>query len=93
MSCYRKGVIAWLGFLLTLIVWLLVTGCILAPTGVDQYKSLTPEQIKALKDLAMDPYQCTTVAGPPPVGRFTFVLMPRLDNKPDIRFGPDCQIR
>lgn len=72
---------------------LLLSGCVLAPAGIDAYKEMSPAQIKALQDLQMDPYICIAVAGPPPVGRMTSVLVPRLDKKPDIRFGPDCQIR
>lgn len=94
MTNFQAGVIGYVLMLIGLLVLLFViAGCVLAPVGIDAYKEMSPDQIKALQALSIDPYVCTTVTGPPPAGRFTSVLVPRLDKKPDIRFGPDCQIK
>lgn len=91
MTRYQKGVTAWVGFLVALIVLLLVTGCTLMKANT--FEHLTPEQIKELQKMELDIYSCIVVAGPPPAGKFVYVLVPRLDKKPDIRFGENCQIR
>lgn len=72
----------------------LISSCAFVPVhSISDYKELTPEQIKAMQALKMDTYACVTIAGPPPVGRAVYVYVPQLDKKPDVRFGPDCQIK
>jgi hypothetical protein len=70
---------------------LALSGCSLIMAK--QYQEMTPEQIKSLQDAGMDVYSCITVAGPPPSGKFVYVWVPRLDKKPDVRFGENCAIR
>ena len=68
-----------------------LSGCTLI--RANSYSELSPDQIKELQKLELDVYACVVVAGPPPAGKFVYVLVPRLDKKPDIRFGENCQIR
>lgn len=72
---------------------LLLSGCVSSLIGSNPYEKMTPEQIKAMQDMQIDVYACLTAAGPPPAGKFVYVLVPRLDKKPDIRFGENCSIR
>ena len=73
------------------LVALLLSGCTLMQAK--SYDQMSPEQMKALNDMHIDVYSCITVAGPPPSGKFVYVLVPRLDKKPDVRFGENCAIR
>lgn len=75
-----------------LLAVLSLSGCVSALVGSDAYAKLTPEQIKQMKDLQMDVYACASIAGPPPTGRVITIYVPRLDKRPDVKFGPDCQI-
>jgi hypothetical protein len=70
---------------------LLLSGC-MSLLG-KPYAEMTPEQIQALKDMGFDVYACFVIAGPPPSGKFVYVTTPHLDQKADIRFGENCQIR
>lgn len=70
---------------------LMLAGCTLIRSQA--YSELTPEQIKEFQKMELDVYSCIVVAGPPPAGKFVYVLTPRLDKKADIRFGENCQIR
>ena len=70
---------------------LLLSGCTLI--RAQSYSELTPAQIQELQKMELDIYSCIVVAGPPPAGKFVYVLVPRLDRKPDIRFGENCAIK
>jgi hypothetical protein len=76
-----------------LITALFLSGCALSLFGPRAYSDMSSEQIKALKDLQMDVYACSTISGPPPSGRITYIVVPRLDKKPDVRFTASCDIR
>jgi len=57
------------------------------------YSELSPEQIAQLQKMQLDVYACSSFSGPPPSGRLVYIVVPRLDRKPDVRFGSDCQIK
>lgn len=83
-----------LAVVITLITtMLLLSGCVSALMGPGAYSDLSIEQIKALQAQQMDVYACSTISGPPPAGRITYIVVPRLDKKPDVRFGDNCAVR
>jgi hypothetical protein len=71
----------------------LVSGCVGGLTGPGAFSELSPDQIKAMQALEVDVYACAVVAGPPPSGKIVSVYVPRLDKKPDIKFGDNCVIK
>ena len=73
----------------------LLSGCSILWGNPGRYESLTPEQIQAYKDRGMDVYSCFTVAGPPPAGRVTYIVLPRRDTHQPVNltFASDCQVR
>lgn len=92
MTNFQAGVSGWIAVILGIIVLAFVlSGCTLIRANA--YSELTPEQIRELQKMELDVYSCIVVAGPPPSGKFVYVLVPRLDKKPDIRFGENCSIR
>ena len=92
MTDFQKGRLTYVALVLLLSVGLFfMSGCTLMQAR--SYDQMSPEQMKALADMHIDVYSCITVAGPPPSGKFVYVLVPRLDKKADIRFGENCAIR
>lgn len=71
---------------------LMLSGCVLAgamqAAGKDQM--LSPEQIKAYRDVDQDVHGCVQIGGPPPAGNAQFVTVPR--GKPGPKFGDGCHI-
>lgn len=58
---------------------------------MDQGSALSPEQIRAYKDMEMDVYGCFKVGGPPPAGNTIWILVPK-NSKAAVKFGDDCHI-
>ena len=79
---------------LGLVLITMVAGCGMTSLfGPGAYSEMSPAQIAAYQKLALDVYACSTLAGPPPSGRIVYIVVPRLDKKPDVKFGSDCQIK
>ena len=75
---------------LTLILAFLLVGC--APfLAAKEAKDMTPEQIKAYGEQGMDVYQCINIAGPPPMGGVTFLIVPK-HAKAEVSFASNCQL-
>ena len=74
----------------SLILCLLLAGC--APfLAAKEAKEMTPEQIKAYGEQGFDVIQCLNIAGPPPNGGFTFIIVPK-DAKVDVQFASNCSL-
>lgn len=94
MTWLEKGALGYFMILILLIVFALVSGCGLTSIfGPSAYSEMSPDQIAAMQKMQLDVYACSTLAGPPPSGRIVYIVVPRLDKKPDVRFGSDCQIK
>ena len=79
---------------LAVLLFALISGCGLTSVfGPGAYSEMSPAQIEQFQKMALDVYARSTLAGPPPSGRVVDIVVPRLDKKPDVRFGSDCQIR
>ena len=52
---------------------------------------LTPEQIEAYAKAGAKVYKCFTLAGPPPAGGVSGIIMPR-DDATTVKFLPGCHI-
>lgn len=73
-----------------LAVLLAVSGCAPLLTAKEAH-NMTPEQIKAYAEQGLDVYQCLNIAGPPPAGGFTFVMVPK-GAKFEVAFGSNCSL-
>lgn len=77
---------------LVLSLSLSLNGCILAalnnPTNASM---LSPEQIAAYRDLNVDIIYCLNVAGPPPAGSTTLIILPK-DSIYIPTFGDGCHV-
>jgi len=70
---------------------LVLNGCALyAFTHPDKY---TPEQLQELNRLGLDVYQCLYVQGPPPIGGYTLLTVPRGRGPANVKFDDNCRIR
>ncbi len=87
-----KIALSWLFMIAGFIAFMfLIAGCTLIRS--QSYSEMSPEQIAAMQKMELDVYSCIVVAGPPPSGKFVYVIVPRLDKKPDIKWGDNCAIR
>jgi len=72
---------------------LLLGGCSgILLRGAADPKDLTPEQIKAYNEVGSKVYSCLQIAGPPPSGGTTIVVMPK-DSQSVVRFLPNCMLQ
>ena len=76
-----------------LLAVLCLSGCSIFWGNPGRYENLTPEQIEALKKSGQRVYSCSTIYGPPPAGRLTFIVVPAEAPMPAVTFGSDCQLR
>jgi len=74
-------------------VFLSASGCtsMLIGNALNQGKDLTPEQIEAYAKAGAKVYKCFTLAGPPPAGGVSGIIMPR-DDTTKVTFLPGCHI-
>lgn len=73
-----------------LIALVMLAGC--APfLAAKEAKDMTPEQIKAYGEQGMDVYQCINIAGPPPMGGVTVLVVPK-HAKAEVMFSSNCQL-
>jgi hypothetical protein len=82
-----------------LVIFILALNVMLGGCGIptfispNAYSDLSPAQIAELQKMQLDVYACSVFSGPPPSGRLVYIVVPRLDKKPDVKFGSDCQIK
>lgn len=71
---------------------LMLSGCAAGAIGQAMSKDqmLTPDQIKAYRDIDQDVYSCGQIGGPPPAGNIQAVIVPRGKQGP--KFGDGCHI-
>ena len=67
----------------------LTQGCALYM--VTHPERFTPEQIKAYQEVGQNVFWCFQIAGPPPVGGTTILVLPKTV-KPDFAFSGSCQL-
>ena len=79
--------------ILTLVVSIMFSGCsgILIHQAMQQ-KDLSPEQIEAYSKVGHKVFSCFQIAGPPPNGASSAVVIPQSSGQ-QVRFGPQCQIQ
>lgn len=77
---------------LLLAILLSATSCsgLLIHQALEQ-KDLTPEQIEAYRKVGSKVHSCLQIAGPPPAGSSSIVLLPQSSNQ-IVKFGPQCQV-
>ena len=74
-------------------VLLSASGCtgMLIGNALNQGQNLTPEQIKAYKDVGADVYGCFQIGGPAPAGNTQWIVMPIGKGTPP-KFMDGCHI-
>jgi len=70
---------------------LILSSCTITPLTPKEAAQLTPEQIKAYKEMNMDVFECFNISGPPPNGGFSFIIVPK-GSKIDFAFSPNCNL-
>jgi hypothetical protein len=76
-----------------LLAVLSLTGCsgLALIHAVDRGDALTPEQIKAYKEMNQAVYGCFQIGGPPPAGNTVWIVVPA--NSPiNFKFGDNCHV-
>lgn len=69
-------------------------GCTLSMLDIPHIQAiqaLTPEQIKAFNENNEQVWSCILIAGPPPGGRITLIILPKDSAGPS--FGDGCSIQ
>jgi hypothetical protein len=86
----------WIGNLIltaAMLLFLSLYGCIGGLMGnmLGQDQNLTADQIKAYSDAGSKVYGCFVIAGPPPAGATTFIIVPK-DAVVTFKFGDNCHL-
>lgn len=71
---------------------LLLSGCLLAQIHqLEPGQTLSPEQIKAYKEMNMNVYGCFQIGGPPPAGNTVWIVVPK-EMRVLPKFGDNCHV-